>query len=225
MHMMPSTQMYMMNQGTMAVPIVGMTTGADGTANLVGLQPHAMMQMAGQHGYSATPMQGDVNQPQMMHTTMSPARSLQDLQQPMLLVSQSPVGSQVMTEQHLMAIHQPVMSNHGISPTANDWNQQGQWSQAQAVTYQQQMAVQPMRPEYVRGNSGTLNSNGSMQTHAQQRGQWAHPHQQQAQWSQPPQGQPNLGSTPSQTQLGQPEPSKDPFDELLRRPSKTNAMQ
>jgi hypothetical protein len=196
---LPQAPIYMMNQHTMAVPVLSVPVSAmEGGADLMEFQSQPMMQLAThlQQGNGGT---GNQNYQDSQQNTQGPG-NFDDVQQPMLLVSQHQFAG--MQQPHMMTIQQPVLQFHqgGGSPQESGWVQPtsdpNQWTHQQHG--QPAAMVSSQQP-------GTMAANTS---------------QPGLQSSQP---NPNSGASP---QSAGPDQNSDPFDELVsRRPSNNNSQQ
>jgi hypothetical protein len=190
----------MMNQHAMAVPVLSVPASAmEGGVDLMEFQSQPMMQLA-THLQQGNGGAGNQNYQDSQHHTQGPG-SFDDVQQPMLLVSQHQFAA--MQQPHMMTIQQPVLQFHQggggglqeggwIQPTndPNQWTHQ-QHSQPAAMVSSQQpgtMAGNTSSPPVLQSSQATANS----------------------------------GAVP---QSAGPDQNSDPFDELVsRRPLSNNGQ-
>jgi hypothetical protein len=108
-HSLPQAPIYMMNQHAMAVPVLSVPASAmEGGVDLMEFQSQPMMQLA-THLQQGNGGAGNQNYQDSQHHTQGPG-SFDDVQQPMLLVSQHQFAA--MQQPHMMTIQQPVLQFH-----------------------------------------------------------------------------------------------------------------
>jgi hypothetical protein len=194
-------QVYMMNQHSMAVPVLSVPASVmEGGVDLIEFQSQPMMQLA-THLQQGNGGAGNQNYQDSQHYTQGP-ESFDDIQQqPMLLVSQHQFAGMQQQQPHMMTIQQPIIQFHQgggghqesgwIQPTGdpNQWTHQQHGQPAVMVTSQQPGTMAPNTSQP--GLQSQHNANSS--------------------------------AAPQSAGLDQ---NSDPFDEFVsRRPSNVNLQQ